>query len=149
MFLHLTPSHSLSSGSSAFIWRPRQTPRSLWPVSFIHSGLFLLPASAVPSHSSDMPGPLTPLLANDLASDFTEKVRLTDEQTPSPITNCTPTRRCFVFSIPSLSWRNCLLSSQNESLYMSKPSQGSWPFNYQLSFLHHYFPEFSRSGSLL
>lgn len=37
---------------------------------------------------------------------------------------------------------------KNESVYMSKPFQGSWPFNYQLLFLHVYLPEFS-TGSLL
>lgn len=80
----LLPSILLTSDSSAFTWRTQQAPWSLWPVFFIRSGLFRLSASAVPSHSSDMPGPLTPLLANELASDFPEKVGLTDWAVPIP-----------------------------------------------------------------
>lgn len=55
---------------------------------------------------------------------------LADEQQrpPSPLTSYTPAS-VFPSSLLLLTeWKKCPVSSQNESLYMSKASQGSWFF---------------------
>lgn len=55
---------------------------------------------------------------------------LADEQQrpPSPVTSYTPTSVFLSSPFLLIEWKKCPLSSQNESLYMSKASQGSWFF---------------------
>lgn len=74
-----------------------------------------------------------------------EKVGVTDEQSPIPIVGGTHLPESSLFLL--LLWRKYPLSSQNESQHEQTFSR-KLPFNYQLSFLHLYLPEFS-SGSFL
>lgn len=95
-----------------------------------HHELLLHPASTIPPHPSCLPCQHTPPPAKDLASDFTEKVRVTDEQTSSP---STPKPVLFL-SFPPVTLEE-MSSLLKMNLYMSKPF-------YQLSFMHLYHVEF-------
>lgn len=61
---------------------------------------------------------------------FHSGTSLADEQRrpPSPITSYTPASLFPPSPFLLIGWKKCPLSSQNESLYMSKASQGSWFF---------------------
>lgn len=98
-------------------------------VSFVPIRLLLHPAPALPPHPSHLPCQHTPPPVKDLASDFPEKVPVTDEQTSRPGA-----------SEPVLISSSCdsggsVLSAQKESLHKQTL--------YQLSFLHLYLVAFS------
>lgn len=83
-------------------------------VSFVPIRLLLHPAPTLPPHPSRLPCQHTPPPVKDLASDFPEKVRVTDEQTSRPGA-----------SEPVLISSSCdsgeVSSLLKRSLYISKP----------------------------
>lgn len=140
----------LSSENSALIWR---TQWACWSLS----GQIFYPQWGLPSLCLSctfflhLASQLTPVLVNDFASDVTEKVGLTDEQSPTPCHKFHTTRVCSILFSSFFFFfleEGVLSPLKNASVYISKSSQGSWSLNYQLLFLHVYLPEFS-TGSLL
>lgn len=108
----LLPITLLSSGSSAVRWGTQQAPWSLSGQSPLTPMGSSFSTSAVPSCFSDIPGQLSRLLVNDLAPDFTGKVGLTDEQSPSPHHKLYIYQVYSIFSIPSFIMEEGPLSFQ-------------------------------------
>jgi len=89
------------------------------PGSFIPRDLLLPSATAVLAHHPSQ----WPCLRLHWGTSLADE----QQRPPSPVTSYTPAS-LFPSSFLLIGWKKCPLASQNESLYMSKASQGSWFF---------------------
>lgn len=122
--LHRSPNHPASLVLEKFS-TPAGAPWSQYPLFLVGS---FAAHSTIPLHPLCLPCQHTPLPAKDLASDFAEKVRVTDEQ-PSFLGTPEP----GLISFPPYYEVSSLLSKWSSM----------WANLFQLSFLHPYLVEFS------